>query len=84
VFSTLAHHVSGAPATPDVTPTDIPAKTPTGETATLRRWVLQKHVWTELLTEADFTDIDIDTLPAGRGPRAARTLLVRAVVPHPS
>jgi hypothetical protein len=49
----------------------------------MRRWVLQEHVWTELLTEAGFTDIEIDTLPAGRGPRAARTLLVRAVVPRP-
>jgi hypothetical protein len=35
-------------------------------------------VWNELLIEADFTDIGIDTLPAGEGPRAARTLLVTA------
>ncbi|MFF5860775.1 methyltransferase domain-containing protein [Streptomyces sp. NPDC012751] len=78
VFSTLAHYLSGMPAQPDVTPADIPAKTPEGEAATLRRWVLQEHVWTKILDEAGFTGIDINVLPAADGPRAARTLLVTA------
>ncbi|HEY9437325.1 MAG TPA: SAM-dependent methyltransferase, partial [Streptomyces sp.] len=82
VFSTLAHYLSGAPAQPDVTPADIPAKTPDGQPATLCRWVLQEHVWTKLLDEAGFTDIDIDGLPAAQGPRAARTLLVTASRPR--
>ncbi|WTD22901.1 class I SAM-dependent methyltransferase (plasmid) [Streptomyces hirsutus] len=78
VFSTLAHYLNGAPAQPDVTHANIPAKTPEGETATLPRWVLQEHVWTKLLDEAGFTDISVDVLPAAEGPRAARTLLVTA------
>ncbi|MDT9692315.1 methyltransferase domain-containing protein [Streptomyces sp. P9(2023)] len=80
VFSTLAHYLSGAPAQPDVVHADIPAKTPTGETTTMRRWVLQEHVWTKLLDEAGFTDIDVDVLSATTdGPRTAGTQLVTAV-----
>ncbi len=44
VFSTLAHYLSGEPAQPDVTAADVPARTPDGESAALRRWVLQEHV----------------------------------------
>ncbi|MDQ0771564.1 SAM-dependent methyltransferase [Streptomyces aurantiacus] len=78
VFSTLSHHLGGAPAHPDVQYTDIGAKTPDGEAATLRRWVLQEHVWTKLLDEAGFTRISTEVLPGGPGPRAADTLLVTA------
>ncbi|WP_432058703.1 class I SAM-dependent methyltransferase [Streptomyces sp. bgisy022] len=78
VFSTLAHHLGGAPARSDVEHADIPARTPDGESATMRRWVLQEHVWTKLLYEAGFTRISGDLLPAGPGPRAADTLLLTA------
>src|SRR5207248_209665 len=82
VFSTLAHYLSGAPAQPDVVHADIPAKTPDGEATTMRRWVLQEHVWTKLLDEAGFTDIGIDVLPATTGgPRTANALLVTAFRP---
>ncbi|MBT2490674.1 class I SAM-dependent methyltransferase [Streptomyces sp. ISL-96] len=81
VFSTLAHYLSGASAQPDVTPADVPAKTPDGETATMRRWVLQEHVWIKVLDEAGFTRIHVEELPAGEGPRAAATLLVTAERP---
>ncbi|MFE9248814.1 hypothetical protein [Streptomyces sp. NPDC007088] len=30
---------------------DVPAKTPDGEAATPRRWVLQEHVWTKALPD---------------------------------
>jgi SAM-dependent methyltransferase len=83
VFATLAHYLSGAPAQPDAVAADIPAKTPDGETTTMRRWVLQEHVWTKLLDEAGFTNITVDVLPAATGgPRTADTLLVSAY--HPS
>ncbi|WP_367325949.1 class I SAM-dependent methyltransferase [Streptomyces sp. HUAS ZL42] len=83
VFATLAHHLSGAPAQPDAAAADIPARTPDGETTTMRRWVLQEHVWTKLLDEAGFTNITADVLPATTGgPRTADTLLVGAY--HPS
>ncbi len=78
VFSTLAHYVSGAPAQPDVEHADIPARTPDGEPATMRRWVLQERVWVKLLDEAGFTRISGDLLPAGQGPRAADTLMLTA------
>ena len=80
VFSTLAHYLGGAPAQPDVVAADVPAKTPEGEASTLRRWVLQEHVWMKVLDEAGFTDISVDVLPsANEGPRIADTLLIRAV-----
>jgi SAM-dependent methyltransferase len=82
VFATLAHYLNGAPAQPDAVAADIPTKTPDGETTTMRRWVLQEHVWTKLLDEAGFTNITVDVLPATVGPRTARTLLVSAY--HPS
>jgi SAM-dependent methyltransferase len=83
VFATLAHYLSGAPAQPDAVAADIPAKTPDGEAATMRRWVLQEHVWTKLLDAAGFTNISTDVLPATTGgPRTADTLLVSAY--HPS
>ncbi|WP_411077005.1 class I SAM-dependent methyltransferase [Streptomyces sp. cmx-10-25] len=78
VFSTLAHCLSGEPAQPDVTAVDVPARTPDGESATLRRWVLQEHVWTKVLDGAGFTAIRVEELPAGEGPRAAAAFLVTA------
>ncbi|MBB5800144.1 class I SAM-dependent methyltransferase [Streptomyces caelestis] len=82
VFSTLAHYLSGKMAQPDVVHADIPAKRPDGEAATMRRWVLQEHVWTKALDAAGFTQIDVDVLPAtGEGPRTAGTLLVSARLP---
>ncbi|MFE4973543.1 hypothetical protein ACFRAR_15680 [Kitasatospora sp. NPDC056651] len=77
--STLGHYVGGAPAEPDVRHADIPARTPDGTATTMRRWVLQEHVWTKLLDEAGFTGISIERLPpANSGARSADTLLVRA------
>jgi SAM-dependent methyltransferase len=83
VFSTLAHYLDGTPAQPDATGADIPARTPEGGDATMRRWVLQDHVWDEALDTAGFTGITIDTLP-GRPdvPRSCDTLLVTAVRRH--
>ncbi|WP_409062440.1 methyltransferase domain-containing protein [Streptomyces sp. SYP-A7185] len=79
VFSTLAHYLNGAPAQPDLLAAEIPAKTPEGKTAWLRRWVLQEQVWMKALDEAGFTNIAVDLLPAkSDGPRAADTLLVIA------
>ncbi|GAA4806262.1 hypothetical protein GCM10023220_40250 [Streptomyces ziwulingensis] len=79
-FSTLAHYLGGAPAESDVVPADIPAKTPDGEATTMRRWVLQEHLWTKVLDESGFTQIDVNVLPpAVEGPRSAATLLVTAV-----
>ncbi|WP_326763735.1 class I SAM-dependent methyltransferase [Streptomyces sp. NBC_01591] len=85
VFSTLAHYLSGEHAQPDAVPADIPARTPEGEETTMRRWVLQEHVWTKALEEAGFTEITVDALAAaGQGPRTAETLLVSAVrLPQP-
>ncbi|GAA4340791.1 hypothetical protein GCM10023086_76570 [Streptomyces venetus] len=82
MYSTLAHYLNGAPAQPDAVVADIPAKTPGGEATTMRRWVLQEHVWTKLLDEAGFTNMTVDVLPATVGPRTADTLLVSAY--HPS
>ncbi|MFY4721545.1 class I SAM-dependent methyltransferase [Streptomyces sp. LaBMicrA B280] len=82
VFATLAHYLNGAPAQPDAVAADIPARTPDGDATTMRRWVLQEHVWTKLLDEAGFTDITADTLPATTsGPRTADTLLMSASRP---
>ncbi|MBZ9643178.1 class I SAM-dependent methyltransferase [Streptomyces sp. PSKA30] len=79
VFATLAHYLSGSHAQPDVVAAEVSTKTPDGEAATMRRWVLQEHVWTKLLDDAGFTRITIDVLPAtAEGPRTADTLLVRA------
>lgn len=79
VFSTLAHYLNGEPAEADVVAADISARTPDGEEAIMRRWVLQEHVWTKLLDETGFTGITADLLPAaGSGPRTAATLLVTA------
>ncbi|MEU3854878.1 class I SAM-dependent methyltransferase [Streptomyces sp. NPDC029554] len=79
VFATLAHYLNGAPAQSDAVAADIPAKTPDGETTTMRRWVLREHVWTELLDGAGLTDLSVDVLPATTGgPRTADTLLVTA------
>ncbi|MEV4340958.1 class I SAM-dependent methyltransferase [Streptomyces sp. NPDC049590] len=80
VFSTLAHYLGGAPAEPDAVPAEVAARTPGGEATTMRRWVLQEHVWTKVLDESGFTGIGIDTLPSpADAPRGAATLLVRAV-----
>ncbi|MEU9795194.1 class I SAM-dependent methyltransferase [Streptomyces sparsogenes] len=79
VFSTLGHHPGGEPAHPDVRHTEIDAKTPQGERAIMRRWVLREQVWTKLLDEAGFTRITTRTLSGGHGPRAADTLVVTAL-----
>ncbi|MEU9042197.1 class I SAM-dependent methyltransferase [Kitasatospora sp. NPDC048343] len=77
--STLGQYLGGAPAEPDVHHADIPARTPDGAPATMRRWVLQETVWTKLLDEVGFTKISVDRLPpAVPSARAADTLLVRA------
>ncbi|MGA5820543.1 class I SAM-dependent methyltransferase [Kitasatospora sp. NPDC094028] len=79
IASTLGHYIGGAPAEPDVQHADIPAHTPDGAPATMRRWVLQEHVWTKLLGEAGFTKISVDRLPpTAPSARAADTLLVCA------
>ncbi|MFD8306730.1 methyltransferase domain-containing protein [Streptomyces sp. NPDC059690] len=78
VFSTLAHFLSGHVAEASVAPRQIAAKTQDGEAAWMPRWVLQELVWVKLLDEAGFSDISIETWPAGKGPRAAATLLVSA------
>ncbi|MFJ4870830.1 methyltransferase domain-containing protein [Streptomyces sp. NPDC088757] len=57
---------------------DVPARTPDGESATLRRWVLQEYVWTKVLDEAGFAGIRVEELPAGEGSRAATALLITA------
>ncbi|MFB6752515.1 hypothetical protein ACFCX6_16425 [Streptomyces sp. NPDC056353] len=69
------HH---RPAHPAVQHTEIGARTPDGEVAGTRRWVLQEQVWTKLLDEVGFTRISTQTLPGGTGPRAAHALLVTA------
>ncbi|MDV9169105.1 class I SAM-dependent methyltransferase [Streptomyces sp. W16] len=80
VFSTLAHYLSGAPAQADVVAAAVPAKTPAGEAARMRRWVLQEQVWVKVLDEAGFTETVVETLPStAEGPRTADTLLVTAV-----
>ncbi|MEV7603523.1 class I SAM-dependent methyltransferase [Kitasatospora sp. NPDC089797] len=77
--ATLGHYIGGAPAEPDVQHADVPARAPDGTPTTMRRWVLQEHVWTKLLDSAGFTEITIDRLPpATPGPRSADTLLLRA------
>ncbi|WTK70769.1 class I SAM-dependent methyltransferase [Streptomyces sp. NBC_01515] len=80
VFSTLAHYLSGASAQPDVVAAAVPAKTPEGETCTMRRWVLQEQGWVKVLDEAGFTETAVDVLPStAEGPGTADTLLVTAV-----
>ncbi|QGV79176.1 class I SAM-dependent methyltransferase [Streptomyces ficellus] len=82
VFATLAHYLSGAPAQADITAADVPAKTPEGAAATMRRWVLQEHIWVKALDEAGFARISAEVLPAtGEGPRTAATLLLTAYRP---
>ncbi|MCQ0024337.1 class I SAM-dependent methyltransferase [Streptomyces somaliensis DSM 40738] len=78
VFSTLGHHLGGTPARSDVRPVDVPARTPGGGAATMRRWVLRGRVWSDLLDRAGFARVTVDVLPGGRGPRAADALLVTA------
>ncbi|MEV0263159.1 class I SAM-dependent methyltransferase [Streptomyces sp. NPDC050617] len=78
VFSTLAHYLDGAPASHDVRHADIPARTPEGEATTMRRWVLQEHVWARLLGESGFTEPCVLVLPGDGGPRAADARLVTA------
>lgn len=76
VFSTLARYRDGSPAQPDAVPADIPARTPDGGEATMRRWVLQPRVWTDLLTRAGLTRITTHREPG--------TLLLTAHRPrHP-
>ncbi|MFE9332820.1 hypothetical protein [Streptomyces sp. NPDC006925] len=54
------------------------ARAPDGGSATMRRWVLQEHVWTRLLDQAGLTHITTETVPGNDAPRAADTLLVIA------
>ncbi|MER5546465.1 class I SAM-dependent methyltransferase [Streptomyces sp. NPDC002589] len=85
VFSTLAHYLNGEPAQPDMVAADVPAKTPEGETTTMRRWVLQEHVWVKALDGAGFSSIQAEVLPSTvDGPRTADTLLVTALVSPPA
>ncbi|OWA19404.1 SAM-dependent methyltransferase [Streptomyces sp. CS227] len=82
VFSTLAHHVGGARARPEVTATEIPARTPDGAVMSMRRWVLAASVWANALEQAGFTGVRTAVLPAaGDREHAAGTLLVRAFRP---
>ncbi|MCG3039453.1 methyltransferase domain-containing protein [Streptomyces fenghuangensis] len=82
VFSTLAHHLGGAPARTDAAATVVPARTPEGEKVTMRRWVLQENIWIKALDEAGFGRIAAEVLPAAAGgPCAADTLLVTAYRP---
>lgn len=82
VFSTLAHYLGGRAAEADAVHTDIPATTPDGRTTTMRRWVLQEHVWNKLLDQSGFAQIRIDLLPAAtHGPRDAATLLIACTRP---
>ncbi|KDN80592.1 methylase [Kitasatospora cheerisanensis KCTC 2395] len=77
--SAPGHYPGGAPAGVDVQHAETPARTPAGDAATMRRWVLQETVWTKLLDEAGFTRISIDRFPpAVPGARAADTPLLRA------
>ncbi|MFE4829921.1 methyltransferase domain-containing protein [Streptomyces sp. NPDC056672] len=79
VIATLVHYLNGEPAKADAVHTDIPSKGPNGEQATLRRWVLQEHVWTKICDQAGLTGLSTDVLPAsGDNPRTADTLLIRA------
>ncbi len=78
MFATLAHYLTGAPAS-QRHGCRHPGKDTGRRINTLRRWVLQEHVWTNLLDESGFTDITTDVLPATTGgPRTADTLLVSA------
>ncbi|MEU0171696.1 hypothetical protein ABZ214_40685 [Streptomyces iakyrus] len=82
MYSTLAQYLNGTPAQPEGVGADIPARTPEGEATTMRRWVLQEHVWTELLDAAGFINVTVDVLPAATGgQRTADTLLVSAYRP---
>ncbi|MEU6107165.1 class I SAM-dependent methyltransferase [Streptomyces albidoflavus] len=79
VFSTLARHVGGAPARPEVTATEIPARTPDGARVSMRRWVLAESVWVTALERSGFTGVRTDVLPAaGDREHAADTLLLTA------
>ncbi|MEU4114528.1 methyltransferase domain-containing protein [Kitasatospora sp. NPDC028055] len=81
--STLGHYIGGAPAEPDVRHADIPARSSDGSPTSMRRWVLQEHVWTKLLEEAGFTAISIARFPpTASGARSADTLLVQASRPR--
>ncbi|MEU7044188.1 class I SAM-dependent methyltransferase [Streptomyces varsoviensis] len=78
VFSTLAHYLNGEPAPLDVRHADIPVRTPEGNAATMRRWVLAEQVWTGLLAESGFTRVGVVALPREAGPRGADAWLVSA------
>lgn len=80
VAATLGHYLGGAPAEADAVPAEIPARTPEGAAATMRRWVLQPQVWAKALDAAGFTAVSTERVaPAVPGGRSADTLLVRAV-----
>lgn len=53
------------------------ARTPDGEVAGMRRWVLQEQVWPNP-RRGGLHPISTQTLPGGTGPRAADALLVTA------
>ncbi|MEU6487284.1 class I SAM-dependent methyltransferase [Streptomyces sp. NPDC046887] len=82
VFSTLAHFLGGAPARTDVVAAEVPARTPEGGATTMRRWVLQEHVWAKALEEAGFAEVRTEVLaPRTDGPRSAATLVVSGARP---
>jgi SAM-dependent methyltransferase len=80
--ATLAHYLGGRSAEADVVHADIPARTPDGTATTMRRWVLQEHLWAKLLDQARLTAVTTEVLPStAPGPRTADTLLLRACRP---
>jgi SAM-dependent methyltransferase len=78
VFSTLGVFLNGEPAEREVRHADIPAKTPTGEPTTMRRWVLHQNVWQKALDQAGFTHVQAEPLPGGHSRPTPGTLLVIA------
>ncbi|MFE4053309.1 hypothetical protein [Streptomyces sp. YIM B13518] len=63
VCAALAPYLNGASALPDVVAADVLVKTPDGAIATMRRRILQEHVWTKLFDEAGFIHITIGVRP---------------------
>ncbi len=83
MFATLARHVTGEPATAELVPARVPARTPDGRPATLHRWVLRPDRWAALLDAAGLSDVGVESLPSGgQGPSAVDTLLVSAARPR--
>lgn len=62
VFSTLGHFHTGQPAETDVRPAKIPVQQADGTRGTLDRWVLEATVWTKLLNETGFENVETLTV----------------------